>query len=158
MTSYKLQAICNILQNHSQNSIVFEQLRSKRLFNETRHPTIVRYLTWVRCHQNGEFHFIKTIHLTQVRSQISLKWDNFSPCKQFIPDCLTYNHFHNVWGFLMFYTIFLSTQVRQSAIISNKYDTYKLPNKLPNHLKLRKLGNIWKRFFNTSKKVLKIRN
>ena len=32
----------------------------------------------------------------------------------------------------MFYQIFLSTQVKQSVIISNKHGIYELPHKLPN--------------------------
>ena len=44
------------------------------------------------------------------------------------------------WDVLMFYQIFLSPQVKRSAIISNKHGT----NELPNDLRLRKLGNIRK--------------
>ena len=39
--------------------------------------------------------------------------------------------------FLIFYHIFLSTQVKQSVIISNKHDIYKLPK----DIRLRILGN-----------------
>ena len=39
------------------------------------------------------------------------------------------------------YQIFLSTQVKRSAIISNKKGVYELPQKLPNDLRLRILGN-----------------
>ena len=42
--------------------------------------------------------------------------------------------------FLMFYQIFLSPQVKQSAIISKKYSIYELPHKLSNDLRLRKFG------------------
>ena len=35
-----------------------------------------------------------------------------------------------IWDFLMFYQIFLSPQVKQSAIISNKQGVYQLPNDL----------------------------
>ena len=35
--------------------------------------------------------------------------------------------------FLKFYQIFLSPQVKQSAIISNKHGTYKLPRELPSN-------------------------
>ena len=45
------------------------------------------------------------------------------------------------WYFLMFYQIFLSPQVKQSAIISNKHGTYELPHKMSNDLRLRILGN-----------------
>ena len=38
------------------------------------------------------------------------------------------------WDFLMFDQIFLSLQVKRSVIISNKHDTYELPNELPNNL------------------------
>ena len=44
----------------------------------------------------------------------------------------------------MFYQIFLSLQVKRWAIITYKHGMYKLPHKLPNQLKLRKLGNIRK--------------
>ena len=36
----------------------------------------------------------------------------------------------------MFYQIFLSPQVKQSAIISNKHGMYELPNVLPNNLRI----------------------
>ena len=39
------------------------------------------------------------------------------------------------------YQIFLSIQVKRSAIISNKKGVYELPQKLPNDLRLRILGN-----------------
>ena len=48
------------------------------------------------------------------------------------------------WDFSMFYQIFLSPQVKQCAIITNKHGIYELPHKLPNDLRLRKLGNIRK--------------
>ena len=35
-----------------------------------------------------------------------------------------------IWDFLMFYQIFLSPQVKQSAIISNKQGVQQLPNDL----------------------------
>ena len=40
----------------------------------------------------------------------------------------------------MFYQIFLSPQVKQSAIITYKHDVYELPHELPNDLRLRILG------------------
>ena len=40
----------------------------------------------------------------------------------------------------MFYQIFISPQVKQSAIISNKQGVYELPNELPNDWRLRILG------------------
>ena len=42
----------------------------------------------------------------------------------------------------MFYQIFLTPQVKQSAIISNKHGLYELPYDLPNNLKI--LRNIRK--------------
>ena len=39
----------------------------------------------------------------------------------------------------MFYQIFLSSQVKRWALITNKHGIYKLPHKLPNDLKFRKL-------------------
>ena len=38
--------------------------------------------------------------------------------------------------FLMFYQIFLSPQVKQIVIISNRHGIYELPHELPNNLKL----------------------
>ena len=43
--------------------------------------------------------------------------------------------------FLKFYQIFLSPQVKQSAIISNKHGVYKLPRELPSNWRLRMLEN-----------------
>ena len=40
------------------------------------------------------------------------------------------------WDLLIFYTIFLLTQVKRSVIIINKNGVYKLPRKLPNDLTL----------------------
>ena len=44
----------------------------------------------------------------------------------------------------MFYQIFLSPQVKQSAIVSNKQGVYELPHELPNDLRLRLIGNMKK--------------
>ena len=46
-----------------------------------------------------------------------------------------------LWDFLMFYQIFLSPQVKQSAIVSNKQGVYELPHELPNDLRLRLIRN-----------------
>ena len=46
-----------------------------------------------------------------------------------------------IWDFSMFYQIFLSPQVKQCAIITNKYGIYELPYELRNNLRLRILGN-----------------
>ena len=43
--------------------------------------------------------------------------------------------------FWYYIKIFLTRQVKRSAIISNKYGIYELPHKLPNDLRLRILGN-----------------
>ena len=43
--------------------------------------------------------------------------------------------------FLIFYLIFLSPQVKRSAIISNTQDVYELPHEFPNDLRIRILGN-----------------
>ena len=75
--------------------------------------------------------------------------------------------------FSMFYQIFLIPQVKQSAIIGNNNGIYELPHKLPNDLRLSKLGNIRKifielwhsvqpylqneNFVNTTKQLLKNR-
>ena len=45
------------------------------------------------------------------------------------------------WDFSMFYQIFLSPQVKQCAIITNKYGIYELPYELRKELRLRILGN-----------------
>ena len=44
----------------------------------------------------------------------------------------------------MFYPIFLSPQVKRWVTITHKQGIYKLPNELPNDLRLKKLGNIKK--------------
>ena len=47
----------------------------------------------------------------------------------------------------MFYQILLSSEVKRSMIIINKYGIYELPHELPNNLRLkdlRKLENIRK--------------
>ena len=44
----------------------------------------------------------------------------------------------------MLYQIFLSPQVKRWAIVTYKHGIYELPHKLPNDLRLRKLGNIRK--------------
>ena len=46
-----------------------------------------------------------------------------------------------LWDFLMFYQIFVSPQVKQSAIVSNKQGVYELPHELPNDLRLWLIGN-----------------
>ena len=45
------------------------------------------------------------------------------------------NHFHNFSGFLLFYQIFLSPQVKQWATITYKHGIYELPHELPNDLR-----------------------
>ena len=40
------------------------------------------------------------------------------------------NHFHNVLRLSVFYQIFLSPEVKQSAIITYKRGIYELPNEL----------------------------
>ena len=44
----------------------------------------------------------------------------------------------------MLYQVFLSPQVKQCAIITYKHGIYKLPYKLPNDLRYKKLENIRK--------------
>ena len=41
------------------------------------------------------------------------------------------------WDFLMFYQIFLSPQVKQSGIFSDKHGIYEMRQELPNDLKLK---------------------
>ena len=45
------------------------------------------------------------------------------------------------WDFLMLYQIFLSPQAKSWAITIYKYGIYELPEKLPNDLRFRILGN-----------------
>ena len=42
------------------------------------------------------------------------------------------------WDFLIFYQIFFSLQIKRSVINSNEHGIYKLPQELPNGLRLRK--------------------
>ena len=49
---------------------------------------------------------------------------------------VTYNHFHNILRLFDFYQIFLSPQLKQTAIITYKHSIYELPHKLPNNLSL----------------------
>ena len=46
-----------------------------------------------------------------------------------------------LWDFLMFYQIFLSPQVKRTAIISNRQGVYELLHELPDNLRLRILGS-----------------
>ena len=48
------------------------------------------------------------------------------------------------WDLLMFYQIFLSSQVKRIVIINNNHGIYLLPHELPSDLKPRKSGNIEK--------------
>ena len=48
-----------------------------------------------------------------------------------------------LWDFLMFYQVFLSLQMKQSATISNKQGVYKFPHKLPNDLRLSVFEWLW---------------
>ena len=41
-----------------------------------------------------------------------------------------------LWDFSMLYQIFLSPQVKRSAIINNKQGVYQLPHELSNNLRL----------------------
>ena len=41
----------------------------------------------------------------------------------------------------MFYQVFISPQMKRCAIITYKHGIYELPDKLPNDLRLRILGN-----------------
>ena len=45
------------------------------------------------------------------------------------------------WNFLMLYQTFPSPQMKRCAIITYKDGVYKLPNELPNDLKLTTLEN-----------------
>ena len=67
---------------------------------EKNHHTQVRRLTWVRSWQNGIFRFVKTNRLYEnwffpLRwdlinvDEISLRRDDFSPYKKFLPGCPT---------------------------------------------------------------------
>ena len=54
---------------------------------------------------------------------------------------LTAIRFIVFWDFSMFYQIFLSPQIKGCTIITYKHSIYKLPQELPNNLRLRILGN-----------------
>ena len=54
---------------------------------------------------------------------------------------LYYNHRHNILVFLMPYQIFFSSQVKRSAINTNKYGIDELLHELSNSLRLRILDN-----------------
>ena len=41
------------------------------------------------------------------------------------------------WNFLLFYQIFLPSQVKRNVFTSNKNGTYELPHELPNDIRLR---------------------
>ena len=45
------------------------------------------------------------------------------------------------WDFLMLEKILLSIQVKQSVIISNEHDIYKMPREFSNDLRLKILEN-----------------
>ena len=45
------------------------------------------------------------------------------------------------WDIFMFYQVFLSPQVKQSTIISQKHGLYELPQEFQNNLRLRILEN-----------------
>ena len=47
-----------------------------------------------------------------------------------------------LWGILSFYQLFLSPEVKQSVIISNKQGVYEMLHELPNDLRLSILGNM----------------
>ena len=57
-----------------------------------------------------------------------------------IIDSEIYSHFHNIWGFLMLYQIFLSPQVKWSIVISYKQGIYELYHELLNDSRLWILG------------------
>ena len=46
------------------------------------------------------------------------------------------------WDFLMFYQFFLSLQVKQSMVISNKYHIYESPQEVPHDFRPRISGNL----------------
>ena len=55
----------------------------------------------------------------------------------------------------MFDQIFLTQQLKQSIVISNKHGIYELPHDLPNHLRLRILENQEK--FGESQDLIKLK-
>ena len=69
-------------------------------------------------------------NLLQKIKIVSLSW-NLLPTISFII----------FWDFSVFYQIFFSPKVKRCAIITYKRGIYELPYKLPNDLRLRKLGN-----------------
>ena len=66
----------------------------------------------------------------------SMKWQ-----KKCSKTTHSYNQFHNILTFFIFYQIFLSSQVKLCQIIIYKHGICKLPHELSNDLELRILGN-----------------
>ena len=54
----------------------------------------------------------------------------------------TYNHAHNILGFLISYQMFLLQQVKWNVIITNKNAKYKLTDELPNNVRLKKISKL----------------
>ena len=79
-----------------------------------------------------------------VSFDLSFRWDSAWVCHELRTEnegiCPTVI-FIIFWGFLMFYQIFLSPQVKRSAILTYKHGIYKLSRELSNDLRLRTLGN-----------------
>ena len=70
----------------------------------------VEYLTRVRSQQNGEFHNTKTNRIYENSShpgEISLRWNDFSQCKQFFPPCPTHAGLLFSLSSVCFYNCFL---------------------------------------------------
>ena len=55
-------------------------------------------------------------------------WKVASVCVRLSHVINCYNHGNDILGLLMFYQIFLSPQMKRSAIINHKQGTYELPN------------------------------
>ena len=76
--------------------------------------------------------------------KLNWKWFSFSGIQTSYIRNSSYNRFHNVLRLFNALPNFLSPQVKRRAIITYKHGIYKLPQELPNDLRLRKLGNIRK--------------
>ena len=92
--------------------------------------------------KSSNFLSIKTSYLSNLKiDKIKSNQRSFVPLHNWMTHFEAAIIFIIVSAFLMFYQIFFSPQVKQSAIITYKHGMYELPHELPNDLRLKKLGN-----------------
>ena len=120
------------------------------LFHHYQHAKIIQSICSVHqiiCESHTIFKVLPFFdHTHSVIIKVNLSFHKFvSACKksaQFIDSYLrSTTSFIMFWDFLMFYQIFLSSQVKRYAIITYKHGIYELPHELSNDLRLRILGN-----------------